>query len=143
MDFLQGMLEKPFTQLGPQQKIAAVVTIVLCLCLVIVSVAWAVRRIKKSRSSWRHRLVSPIEVSWEEQTGVKRHERGQCLDVSAGGLKMELSDSIAVRTKIYFHVIYTNLVGTASVCYCTDSESKYLIGVKFGDVSINPMRPAI
>lgn len=135
MDFMLEILEKPFSQMRAEQQIVAVLLVLLCICFVLFSVTWAVRRIKKSRSSWRHRLVSPIEISWEERAGVKRQERGCCLDVSAGGLKMELPDPLAVGTPIYFHVIHTNLVGTASVRYCTHSGSKHVIGVEFGNVS--------
>ena len=135
MDFFLEILEKPISHLRVEQQILAVLLILLCISLAVFSVSWAVKRIRKSRSSWRHRLVSPIEVSWEERAGVKRQERGRCLDVSAGGLKMELSEPLAVGTPIYFHVLHTNLAGTASVRHCTFSGSKYFIGVEFGNVS--------
>jgi len=142
MDFLLEILEKPFTQLRLEQQILAALIILLCLGLVVLSAAWVVNRIKKNRSSWRHRLVSPIDVSWEERPGVKRQERGCCLDVSTGGLKMELPESIAAGSPIYFQVLHTNLAGTASVRYCTRSGSKYVIGVEFGSVATNPTKPA-
>ena len=133
MDFFFDMLQKPFTQLRLGQQISAVVILLLCVFPAVASLRWAVRRIKKNRLHWRHPLISPIQVSWQDQAGVERQDRGRCLDVSKGGLKMELLQPIEIGASIRFYVVHSNIAGAGSVRYCHAAGSRYVIGVEFTD----------
>jgi PilZ domain-containing protein len=133
MDFFLDMLQKPFTQLRLGQQISAVVILLLCVFPAVASLRWAVRRIKKNRLHWRHPLVSPIQVTWQDQAGGERQDRGRCLDVSKGGLKMELPHPIEVGASIRFYVVHSDIVGAGLVRHCTKTGSKYVIGVEFTD----------
>jgi PilZ domain len=131
MDFVLEILEKPFAELRGEQQIAVVLVVLLCLLIALAAVVRAVRGLKGRRRHWRHRQTSPIDVSWKDSVGSDLRELGRCVDMSAGGLKMELPDPILVGTPISFHVLQTNLAGKASVRHCTRTGSKYFIGVEF------------
>ena len=76
-------------------------------------------------------MSGPVEVSWKYSPSLEWRSRGRCLDVSKGGLKMELPDSIAVFERIKFRVEHADLAGTASVRHCSRVNANYVIGVKF------------
>ena len=131
MDFLLDILDKPFTQLRVEQQIVAVLAVLLCLLVALGSVFLAVRRMRGGRRHWRHRQTEPIEVFWADGQGFKRRGQGRCVEMSAGGLRMELQDPIPAGTSISFHLLQTERAGTAAVRHCTPAGSGYVIGVEF------------
>ncbi|HSB14513.1 MAG TPA: PilZ domain-containing protein [Bryobacteraceae bacterium] len=131
MDYLLEMVQKPFAELRGEQQIAAVLIVLLCVFIAFSAVFQAVRGMKGRRRYWRHRQTGPIDVSWRSSLGSPRREQGRCVDMSAGGLRMELQDPILVGTPVSFHLLQTKRAGTAFVRHCTPDGSKFYIGVEF------------
>ena len=80
----------------------------------------------------RHRRfpsIGPVRISWQEH-GETRYARGKCLEVSAGGLRLELPAPVAVRTEIYLSAERIGISGTARVRHITRYGAKYLAGVE-------------
>jgi len=134
MDFLWDILAKPFAELRPAQQIVLVSLLLASGMLLLSSMSFAVRRLRQRRLHARRALLNPIEITWEEQAGVKRHCLGHCLDISAGGLKMEIPDPIEISTVVEFRVVHTNLTGSGWVRYCTATGSRHTIGLEFRTV---------
>ncbi len=132
MDFLLEMFNKPFTQWRWEQQFVVVSIILLVgVLLAIWSIRRLTRRTRGVRAHPRRPLSGPIEVSWKYSPSLEWHSCGHCVDVSEGGLKMELPDPIEVFERIRFRVIQSELAGTASVRHCSRVGATYLIGVKF------------
>ncbi len=134
MDFLLDILAKPFAELQPAQRVVLVSLLLASGILALCSMSFAVRRLRQRRLHARRPLLNPIEITWEEQAGVKRHSLGHCLDVSARGLKMEIPEAIEISTVVRFRVVHTNLTGSAWVRHCTATGSRHTIGLEFRDV---------
>lgn len=131
MDFLLEMFNKPFTHWRWEQQLVVVSVIIIAVLLVIYSITALARRTRGVRADPRRPMSGPIEVSWKYGPSLEWHSHGRCLDVSAGGLKMELPDPIDVFERIRFRVIHADLAGTASVRHCSRVGANYVIGVKF------------
>jgi len=131
MDFLREILEKPFGQLQLEQQALVAVVVLVCLVLAGCSISAAIRHIAKRRADTREVVFSPIRVFWEDSAGSAHEVRGHCLDISAGGLRMELRDPIEPGTPIKFEVLTRDLRGEASVRHCMAVGANYEIGVQF------------
>jgi PilZ domain-containing protein len=116
-------------------QLGIVLVIFLGAVLTIGSIAFSMRRGRRRRAHPRVPLSRPIQVSWKYNPDLEQHSQGRCLDVSEGGLMMELPDPIVVSERIRFRVDDVHLAGTASVRYCNHVGRSYLIGVKFRHLS--------
>ena len=79
----------------------------------------------------RHRrvpYVGPVRISWEDAHG-PRYAQARCLDVSEGGLRIEVPGPIPVHSRISLRADRINLVGFATVKHVARHGSKYVIGL--------------
>jgi hypothetical protein len=134
MHFLDEMVNRPFTQWGLHQQVAAAAIIVLAIFIVACTVLF-IRHIADRRGDSREPLTNPVEISWEDMAGLPQHSQGRCLDFSAGGLRMELPDRMDVPARIKFRVLNSDLAGIALVRYCRRSGPKYVAGAEFVSLS--------
>ncbi len=135
MDSFSKLLNQAFARLSWEVQLVLVLFILVGALLTIGSIAFSMRRGSKKRADPRLPLSGPIQVSWKYNPVLEQHSQGRCLDVSAGGLKMELPDPIDVSERIRFRVNHVHLAGTASVRYCNRVGRSYVIGVKFRRLS--------
>ena len=84
---------------------------------------------RDARRNRRVPYIGPIQVSWEER-GERRYARGKCIDVSEGGLKLELPISIAPLTEILLSAERIKISGSARVRHVSRYGSRYLLGVE-------------
>ena len=132
MDFLLEMFNKPFTRWRWEQQFVVVsIALVVGVLLAICSVARLTGRSRGVQAHPRRPMSGPVEVSWKYSPSLEWHSHGRCLDVSEGGLKMELPDPIDVFERIKFRAEHADLAGTASVRHCSRVGAIYVIGVKF------------
>ena len=136
MDLLLKMFNEPFTlwRWGQQVVVISIILLVGVL-LAIYSIARLRRRTRGVRAHPRRPLSAPVEVSWKYSPSLECHSHGRSLDVSDGGLKIELPDPLNVSERIRFRFYRGHLAGTASVRYCNRVGRSYLIGVKFRHLS--------
>ena len=78
-----------------------------------------------------HRIpyTGPVRISWQTSDGLARYIRGNCLDVSEGGLRVEAPESIPARTLILLNAERLKLSGSATVKHAERRGSKYILGV--------------
>jgi hypothetical protein len=80
----------------------------------------------------RHRRIphiGPVVISWSS-AGETQYVRGKCLDISEGGLRLELTVGIPQMTDVFLKAEKVNVSGSARVRHTARYGSKYLIGVE-------------
>jgi hypothetical protein len=81
----------------------------------------------------RHRripLVGIVRLVWEDERGETRYAQGQCIDVSEGGLLVEVRTPIAARTRLTLNAERIQWSGSASVRHVERYGSKYILGLE-------------
>ena len=126
------LLSQAFAGLRWEAQLVLVLFTLVGALLTIGWIAFSMRRRgRNKRGDPRLPLSGPIQVSWKYSRALEQHSQGRCLDVSEGGLKMELPDPIDISEGIRFRVDHVHLAGTASVRYCNRVGTSYVIGVEF------------
>lgn len=74
---------------------------------------------------------SPVQMVWKDRAGVDRYVNGKSLDISAAGMRVEISQPIDKQTYVTLQCAALALHGTASVRTCTRKGTKYVIGLEF------------
>ena len=72
-----------------------------------------------------------VVLTWADAGGTTKYVRGRSLDLSASGMRIEVSDAIPLRTYIQVKAQQVSLTTTASVRHCVQYRGKYLIGLEF------------
>ncbi len=117
-----------------EQKIVLGMIVLLGVVLVFYAIS-LIRHIAERRRESRDSVAIPIVISWEDMDGLTQHSQGRCLDLSPGGLRVELKDPLHAPTRIKFHVLDTGVTGVALVRHCRRKGSKYVVGAQFTSVS--------
>ena len=74
---------------------------------------------------------SPVQIVWKDSAGVDKFVNGKTLDISASGMRVEVSDPIERRTYVTLQCTALALRGSASVRSCTRKGMKYVVGLEF------------
>jgi hypothetical protein len=72
-----------------------------------------------------------INLTWADEGGNPYARNGECVDVSATGLKIKVDSQIPLRTVVTVRARELALHGSASVRSCVRGGSKYTIGLEF------------
>ena len=72
-----------------------------------------------------------INLTWASPNGDPCACNGQCIDISASGLKVKVESQIPTRTVVTVQSRELALHGSASVRSCTRSGVRYIIGLEF------------
>src|SRR5437868_11413932 len=70
-----------------------------------------------------------LEISWTAN-GETKSARGKLIEVSVGGLRIEMPEPIPTKTIIRFNVDAFNLSGLAIVCHVNEKDTKFIIGLE-------------
>ena len=95
-----------------------------------------------SRDVRRYRRIpylSPIHISWEDESGHGKYANANCLEISEGGLLIEVPVPIPVRTDVMLRAERINFAGSANVKHTRKRGSKFLLGVELSQ----PLREAL
>jgi c-di-GMP-related signal transduction protein len=84
-----------------------------------------------SRRKPRHAVKETIQVLWEDSMSCQKLAMAQLLNVSAGGLQLQLAERIPLRTAVSCHAPKMGVSGRGVVRYCNQSRGKYVIGLEF------------
>ena len=128
------MLYRPWTQWRLEQKIVLGILVLVGVFLVFYAIS-LVRHIAERRRESRDSVAIPIVISWEDMDGLTQHRQVRCLDLSPGGLRVELKGPLRVPTRIKFRVPDTDVTGLALVRHCRRRGSKYVVGAHFTSLS--------
>ncbi len=134
MNFFYEMLNRPWTQWRLEQKTVLGILVLAGVFLAFYAIS-LMRQVAERRRDPRDSVDIPVEISWEDLGGVTQRTQGRCLDLSAGGLRVELTDPLHVPTRIKFSVLETGVTGVALVRHCRRRGSKYVVGAQFTSLS--------
>ena len=92
---------------------------------------------KDNRQHHRVPYSGPARISWEDEQGLIRFARAKCIDVSEGGLRIEVGEPIPVRSQISLRADRINFSGSATVRNTAWRGCKYILGL-----NLNQSQPA-
>ena len=81
------------------------------------------------RRNVRIPYIGPVDASWDDGREI-RYARGRSVDVSEGGLKLDLPVFFPHGVTISLHLGRLNIRGMARVRHAVRRGSKFLIGVE-------------
>src|SRR5712691_6987259 len=93
----------------------------------------------EKRHYFRERSQGAVQLTWTDSMGVLHTSRGECVDISQGGLRVELRDRIELRTVVQVKVL-NSPPRTATVRYCDSQKLKFILGVEFLQAVKRPRR---
>ncbi len=79
------------------------------------------------------RVVLPgvVRLSWQDASGNQKFARGRCLDLSASGIRVEVPESIPLRSYVTVKLEGVALTSSASVRHVGRLAGKYWVGLEF------------
>ena len=84
-----------------------------------------------------------IHVGWTNERGEAIVTRGKCIDVSEGGMKIELPAKVPVGTIVNLRAQEARFHGSGSVRYCRAKGLVYHLGLEFlGGMKRDRQKPA-
>jgi PilZ domain len=83
------------------------------------------------RRDARLTFTGKINLTWADESGNPFACNGECIDVSATGLKIKLDFQIPLRTVVTVRARELSLHGSASVRSCVRGGTKYTLGLEF------------
>jgi len=84
---------------------------------------------KESRGGYRIPCAGPVRLSWDDERGQTQYAVGKCIDISENGLRVEVRESIPLRTRVAFRIEGINESGSGSVRHTTRRNMKVVLGV--------------
>jgi hypothetical protein len=77
-------------------------------------------------------FLGPLHIAWEEDYGSPKYARGKCLDVSEGGLRIEVEvfEPIPVRSRVSLRADRINLHASGTVKHAARRGSTYIVGLE-------------
>jgi|SRR5665213_3777487 len=74
---------------------------------------------------------SPLQIVWQDRSGVDRFISGRSLDISPSGMRAEVPQAIEKQTYVTLQCAALGLQGAASVRTCTRKGTKFVLGLEF------------
>lgn len=90
-------------------------------------------RQKDSRMRARHPARGLVRLLWQTDDGRERIVNAKLMNISRGGLQVQVQDAIPVRARVHCNEVALGIAGRGSVRYCNASKGKYLVGLEFAD----------
>jgi hypothetical protein len=85
---------------------------------------------QKTRRHRRALYTGPFRITWQDQRQEVRYAQGKCIDVSEGGMKIEVPCPIAVGTRLTMQIERLGYWGTASVRHAVRYGARYILGLE-------------
>ena len=94
----------------------------------------------EKRKEQRRFTNAMLAVSWPDARGQNRSLRVRGLNVSKCGMRIECSEEICPGTPISLRAERHELSGNATVRYCTQRGSAYVVGLEFSEETRRTLR---
>jgi len=85
---------------------------------------------KDRRRHRRIRYLGPVRLFWDDEYGRTKYVEAKFLNISEGGVRIEVSEPLAAGAKISLRADRIKMVGSAVVKHVERSGSKYIIGLE-------------
>ena len=93
----------------------------------------ATGRRSNTRRHVRHDISGALRIRWEDDKGGERVSNAKLVNVSTGGLQLQVDEKIPLRANVFCNEPKLGISGRGSVRYCNPSKGKYMIGLEFGN----------
>lgn len=94
---------------------------------------------KDVRRHHRVPYLGPVRISWQETDGNAQFANARCLEMSEGGLLIEVPAPIPVQTDLMLRAERLHLAGAATVKHTRRRGSRFLVGLELSQ----PLREAL
>jgi hypothetical protein len=74
---------------------------------------------------------SPVQIIWQDRSGVDKYANGKSLDVSTSGMRVEVTEQIERGVYVTVQAPSLGLHGRASVRSCNRKGLKFILGLEF------------
>ena len=85
---------------------------------------------KDSRRYRRIPYLGVVRVGWEDAQGYMKYAQTKCVDISAGGLRIELPEPIPMGSYVTVRADRINMAGRAMVRYKARHGAKFIHGLE-------------
>ena len=96
--------------------------------------SWSALKRKEMRRHRRYAVDSGIlQVSFLDSSGKLKMARTKALNISEGGMALELPEAVLPLSMIRFRSDRFKLMGSGSVRHCQRVGTKYIVGIEFSE----------
>jgi hypothetical protein len=95
------------------------------------------------RKHRRKRLIAPVEVSWIAPNGEQSFATGNSIDVSAGGMQVEINARIGLDSTVRVRLNGKEISANATVRHCRQICCWFRIGLEFDGTLVSEDIPAL
>ena len=100
----------------------------------VIQTSWSALKRKDMRRHRRYAVDSGVlQVFWLDMTGKMKMARTRALNISEGGMAIELPDAAAPMSLIRFESHKYKIGGSGAVRHCRRYGSKFIVGLEFTD----------
>ena len=97
-----------------------------------IQTSWSALKRKDLRRHRRYAVDSGIlQVSWLDITGAMKMARTRALNVSEGGIALELPEAAMPQSMIRFQSDKYKIRGAGAVRHCRRAGTKFIVGLEF------------
>jgi PilZ domain len=98
----------------------------------VMQTSWSALKRKDLRKHRRYAVDSGVlQVFWLDTTGKMKMARTRALNISEGGMAIELPEAAAPLSLLRFESNKYKIHGSAAVRHCRRVGSKYIVGLEF------------
>ena len=85
---------------------------------------------KDARQQQRVPYAGPIQIGWSDASGEPKYTHGKCVDISEGGLRIEVPVAIPAGTRLMLNAERIKVSGSASVKAVTRHGGRFILGLE-------------
>jgi hypothetical protein len=100
----------------------------------VMQTSWSALKRKDLRHSRRYALdAGVLKISWLDVTGSMKMARTRGLNISEGGIAIELPEAALPLSLVRFQSDRFNVRGAGYVRHCRRAGSKFIVGLEFAE----------
>jgi hypothetical protein len=100
--------------------------------VIAVATSWSALKRKDLRHHRRYAVdAGVLQVTWLDLTGKMKMTRTRALNISEGGMCIELPEGAAPMSLVRFESSRFKVMGSAAVRHCRKAGSRYIVGLEF------------
>jgi hypothetical protein len=98
---------------------------------------------KDNRQHHRVPYCGAARISWEDEHGLTKFAHAKCIDVSEGGLRIEVGEPIPLRSQVSLRADQIGISGSATVRNIAWRGCKYILGLNLSQTQATEILAAI
>jgi hypothetical protein len=98
---------------------------------------------KENRQHQRVPYLGSARISWDDEQGIARFAHAKCINVSEGGLRIEVGEPIPLRSQISLRADQIGIGGSATVRNIAWRGCKYILGLNLSQTQATEILAAI